>query len=102
MIGILTVDFTGSSGLDMTEKCRENQAVAEVRRVNKYLRPSLRFEPPQMKWPSALLLLLVAAVEHVYSHTVEVPAGKKECFFEDLHVNDQVCPLCWSRVEWWG
>ena len=88
------MDFTGSSGLDMTEKCCENQAVAEVRRVNKYLLPSLRFEPPQMKWPSALLLLLAAAVEHVYSHTIEVSAGKKECFFEDLHINDQACPLC--------
>lgn len=43
-----------------------------------------------MKWPSALLLLLAAIIEHVYSHTVEVPAGNKECFFEDLHVNDQV------------
>jgi hypothetical protein len=47
-----------------------------------------------MKWPSALLLLLAAAVEHVYGHTIEVPAGKKECFFEDLHVNDQVRALC--------
>jgi hypothetical protein len=26
----------------------------------------------------------------VSSHLVEVPASKKECFFEDLHVNDQV------------
>jgi hypothetical protein len=24
------------------------------------------------------------------SHLIEVPASKKECFFEDLHVNDQV------------
>ncbi len=55
-----------------------------------------------MKWPSALLLLLAAAVEHVYSHSIEVLAGKKECFFEDLHVNDQVRPFCRSRVEWWA
>ena len=26
----------------------------------------------------------------VSSHLIEVPASKKECFFEDLHINDQV------------
>lgn len=26
----------------------------------------------------------------VYGHMIEVPASKKECFFEDLHVNDKV------------
>jgi hypothetical protein len=83
----------------MTERCRESQAVAEVRRVNKYLRLSLRFEPPQMKWPTTLLVLLAAAAEGVYGHTIEVPAGKKECFFEDLHVNDQVRPLCWPHMN---
>ena len=66
--------------------------------MNKYLRPSLRFELP-MKWPSALLLLLIAAVEHVYGHTIEVLAGKKECFFEDLHANDQVRLLSWLRAS---
>ena len=28
----------------------------------------------------------------VSSHLIEVPASKKECFFEDLHVHDQVHP----------
>jgi len=50
-----------------------------------------------MKWPSTLLLLLAATVEHVYSHTIEISAGKKECFFEDLHVNDQVRPMLLVR-----
>lgn len=27
----------------------------------------------------------------VYTHLVEVVAGTKDCFFEDLHKNDQVC-----------
>ncbi|KAL1741587.1 emp24/gp25L/p24 family/GOLD-domain-containing protein [Schizophyllum fasciatum] len=36
-------------------------------------------------WLSLLLLLpLVAA------HIIDVPAGKKECFFEDLHVQDKM------------
>ena len=26
----------------------------------------------------------------VSSHMIEVSAGKKECFFEDLHINDKV------------
>ena len=28
----------------------------------------------------------------VYAHLIEVVAGTKECFFEDLHKNDQVRP----------
>lgn len=32
------------------------------------------------------------------AHLIEVPAGKKECFFEDLHVNDKVrgLPYCYK------
>ena len=26
----------------------------------------------------------------VLAHLIEIPAGKKECFFEDLHVHDKV------------
>jgi hypothetical protein len=37
-------------------------------------------------WLSSLFLLF----HFVSSHLVEIPASKKECFFEDLHVNDQV------------
>jgi len=33
---------------------------------------------------------LVFIIFPCYSHLVEVPAGKKECFFEDLHVNDKM------------
>ncbi|KAJ2933676.1 hypothetical protein H1R20_g3405, partial [Candolleomyces eurysporus] len=35
----------------------------------------------------ALLALLPALVS---AHMIEVPAGKKECFFEDLHVHDKM------------
>lgn len=27
----------------------------------------------------------------VSAHSIEVTAGRKECFFEDLHVHDKVC-----------
>ena len=37
-------------------------------------------------WLSSLFLLF----NFVSSHLVEIPASKKECFFEDLHINDQV------------
>lgn len=36
-------------------------------------------------------LIFLAIVSTLTSaHSIEVPAGKKECFFEDLHVNDKV------------
>ena len=35
-----------------------------------------------------LLLFLLPAL--VFAHIIEVPAGKKECFFEDLHVRDKM------------
>lgn len=34
------------------------------------------------------LLLVLPSI--VSAHMIEVPAGKKECFFEDLHKNDKV------------
>ncbi len=37
-------------------------------------------------WLSSLFLLF----HFVSPHLIEVPASKKECFFEDLHINDQV------------
>src|SRR6266850_1737018 len=37
-------------------------------------------------WLSSLFLFFQLAS----SHLIEIPASKKECFFEDLHVNDQV------------
>ena len=37
-------------------------------------------------WLSLLLVLPL----FVSGHMIEVPASKKECFFEDLHVNDKV------------
>lgn len=36
------------------------------------------------------VLVLLATSWLAGAHMVEVPAGKKECFFEDLHVNDKV------------
>lgn len=35
----------------------------------------------------ALALIIPALVS---AHLIEVPAGKKECFFEDLHIHDKV------------
>ena len=39
-----------------------------------------------------LLCFSVLALLHslVSAHMIEVAAGKKECFFEDLHINDKV------------
>lgn len=57
---------------------------------------SLSSSPTQM--PSILSLLihglaLLALLPALASaHMIEVPAGKKECFFEDLHVHDKVRP----------
>ncbi|GJE84049.1 endosomal protein [Phanerochaete sordida] len=35
-------------------------------------------------------LFLLVWPTFVSAHMIEVPAGKKECFFEDLHVNDKM------------
>lgn len=44
--------------------------------------------------PQSLLLLwvslLITLSAFVSAHMIEVSAGKKECFFEDLHINDKV------------
>jgi hypothetical protein len=37
-------------------------------------------------WLSSLFLFF----QLVSSHLIEIPASKKECFFEDLHEHDQV------------
>jgi hypothetical protein len=43
---------------------------------------------------SLLCILILALLQSLVSaHMIEVVAGKKECFFEDLHVNDKVCML---------
>jgi hypothetical protein len=39
----------------------------------------------------AFLAALLFLPQIISAHSIEVPAGKKECFFEDLHVNDKVC-----------
>ncbi|KAI0796626.1 supernatant protein factor C-terminal domain-containing protein [Abortiporus biennis] len=36
------------------------------------------------------LSLLLVLPTFVFAHMIEVPASKKECFFEDLHVNDKM------------
>ncbi|KAI0081824.1 supernatant protein factor C-terminal domain-containing protein [Panus rudis PR-1116 ss-1] len=35
-------------------------------------------------------LVLLVLPSFVFGHMIEVPASKKECFFEDLHVNDKM------------
>lgn len=41
--------------------------------------------------PLAICLSLLFLIQSLVSaHMIEVAAGKKECFFEDLHVNDKV------------
>jgi hypothetical protein len=46
------------------------------------------------RWARLPLLLAIMAILFVSTptkaHTIEVPASKKECFFEDLHTHDQV------------
>lgn len=39
------------------------------------------------------LLCFSIAILHslVSAHMIEVPAGSKDCYFEDLHTNDKVC-----------
>jgi len=37
-----------------------------------------------------LFLLLLAFFGAVTAHRIDLPASKKECFFEDLHVNDKM------------
>ena len=39
---------------------------------------------------SVMWLALLLVLPLVSGHMIEVPASKKECFFEDLHVNDKV------------
>ncbi|KAF8681042.1 Supernatant protein factor protein [Rhizoctonia solani] len=41
------------------------------------------------------VLVLLATSWLAGAHMIEVPAGKKECFFEDLHINDKA-GLCLS------
>lgn len=45
----------------------------------------------------ALALLLLAVIcQHaavVAGHRIDVPAGKSECFFEDLHKQDEVSAI---------
>ncbi|KAJ3788837.1 emp24/gp25L/p24 family/GOLD-domain-containing protein [Lentinula aff. detonsa] len=36
------------------------------------------------------LVLLLTAQYFAYAHMIDVPAGKKECFFEDLHKQDKM------------
>lgn len=48
---------------------------------------------PRLYTPLFLLSCLTAVLilpNFVLAHLIEIPAGKKECFFEDLHVHDKV------------
>ena len=46
-------------------------------------------------WLSSLFLIFQLAS----SNLIEIPASKKECFFEDLHVNDQVRVTALPRIS---
>ena len=57
------------------------------------LLPPTRRIPARMSacFTRAIILLCLSLISSlVTAHMIEVPAGKKECFFEDLHVNDKV------------
>ncbi|KAG8704234.1 p24 complex component [Ceratobasidium sp. 395] len=43
-----------------------------------------------VSWKITTALGLLASTWLAGAHMIEVPAGKKECFFEDLHVNDKM------------
>lgn len=45
------------------------------------------------------LTILVLLQSLVSAHMIDVVAGKKECFFEDLHKNDKVCVVP-SQHHW--
>jgi len=49
---------------------------------------------------SAVLSVLILLPLLVSAHLIEVSAGKKECFFEDLHVHDKV--HMHSSRSWWA
>ena len=36
------------------------------------------------------LFILTVLSSAISAHLIEVTAGKKECFFEDLHINDKM------------
>jgi len=36
------------------------------------------------------LIFLFALPTFILAHLIEIPAGKKDCFFEDLHIHDKV------------
>jgi hypothetical protein len=60
------------------------------------MRKSAFFPRDSLSSPNIMLALpwsLLALVATSLAHTIEVPASKKECFFEDLHVNDKVASL---------
>ena len=58
-------------------------------------------------WRVSAVLGLLGSAWLAGAHMIDVPPGKKECFFEDLHVNDKVsrvlvfytiCILTYGRV----
>lgn len=46
----------------------------------------------------SLCISVLILLPSVFSHMIEVPAAKKECFFEDLHKNDKAW-LPWYHVQ---
>lgn len=46
---------------------------------------------------ASLLALVALLVARVQAHTIDLDAGAKECFFEDLHTEDKVSTRSWIR-----
>lgn len=52
--------------------------------------PTMTLRPIAIPCLSTLAILFLAALQVVLAHRIDLPASKKDCFFEDLHVNDKV------------
>lgn len=78
-------------GLTRSDKSRSRdlmnfQNVTSVKRSGIQNSPTM----PRLYTLFASLVLIVYIPYLTLAHTIQVAAGKKECFFEDLHINDQV------------
>lgn len=48
---------------------------------------------------ASLFVVLALCVARVQAHTIDLDAGAKECFFEDLHTEDKVRTLSNAAVS---
>ena len=89
--------YRGSQPRDHSQvgACVPAHALLEAVGVGLHLALSLPCTMPRLytQVSSTLwILFLLVSTALVSAHMIEVPAAKKECFFEDLHVNDKVRP----------